>query len=489
MSDICSLSLCELAAALRNRDIGVKEAVEACRKRIEETEPKIDALLALNLENALQYAEKLDAAGPDRNKALWGVPVTLKDALSTTGIRTTAASKILENFVPVYDAFVVKRMKEAGAVILAKNNMDEFAMGSSTENSAFKRTRNPWNPDKVPGGSSGGSAASVAARQCFASLGSDTGGSIRQPAAFCGCVGLKPTYGRVSRYGLFAFASSLDQIGPITRNIEDCATVLGVIAGHDPADATSEARPVDDYCQALRLDGQRPLAGVRLGVPVDFFGEGLDDEVRDACMAAIKLATELGAEQVEIQLPDPQVATATYYVIAMAEASSNLARYDGVRYGRRAAGVSNLDELYLLSRSQGFGQEVKRRIMLGSYVLSSGYYDAYFRKAAQTRRIIRNSYLKALDACDVIAMPVCPVTAWNIGEHDTDPLKAYLMDAYTLPANLAGLPGLSFPVGIGKQNSMPVGMQLVGKPFAEAQLLHYGHALESALSKIGTPAL
>lgn len=489
MTDICSLSLCGLASALKNREIGVRESVEACRKRIEETEPKIDALLALNLENALKYAEKLDAAGPDKSKALWGVPVTLKDALSTAGIRTTAASKILENFVPVYDAFAVRRMKEAGAVILAKNNMDEFAMGSSTENSAFKITRNPWNLDKVPGGSSGGSAASVAARQCFASLGSDTGGSIRQPAAFCGCVGLKPTYGRVSRYGLFAFASSLDQIGPITRNIEDCATVLGVIAGHDPADSTNEARPLDDYCQALHRDGQKPLEGIRLGVPVEFFGKGLDDEVREACMEAIKLATDLGAEQVEIQLPDPQVATATYYVVAMAEASSNLARYDGVRYGRRAAGVSNLDELFLLSRSQGFGQEVKRRIMLGSYVLSSGYYDAYFRKAAQTRRIIRDAYLKALEACDAIAMPVCPVTAWNIGAHDTDPLKAYLMDAYTLPINLAGLPGLSFPVGIGKESSMPVGMQLVGKPFAEAQLLQYGHALESALPKTGSPML
>ena len=328
----------------------------------------------------------------------------------------------------------------------------------------------------------------MAAGQCFASLGSDTGGSIRQPAAFCGCVGLKPTYGRVSRYGLFAFASSLDQVGPLTRTVDDCARVLTVIAGHDPRDTTSEPRPAEDFTLAARNAGDS-LAGVRLGVPRDFFGEGLAEEVRAACEAALDRARELGAELVDVRLPATDIASASYYIIAMAEASSNLARYDGVRYGRRAPESGTLEELYVNSRSQGFGEEVKRRIMLGSYVLSSGYYDAYFRKAAQTRRLIRDAWHAALETCDAICTPVAPVTAWPLGSHAADPLQAYLMDAYTIPVNLAGLPGLSLPVGLGRESHMPVGLQLIGKAFDESSLLRVGQVLEQALPGIGAPAL
>ena len=484
--DICSFSLAQVAAALQERRLSAVEVTRACLARIEATEPVIGALLHVDGEGALAHAAELDAKGPRPDRPLWGVPVTVKDALSTKGLPTTAASRILENFVPFYDAFVVSRLRAAGAVLLGKANMDEFAMGSSTENSAFKATRNPWNVDRVPGGSSGGSAASVAARQCFASLGSDTGGSIRQPAAFCGCVGLKPTYGRVSRYGLFAFASSLDQVGPLTRTVDDCARVLTVISGHDPRDTTSEPRPDEDFALAVRNAGTS-LTGVRLGVPREFFGQGLAGEVRAACEAALERAKDLGAELVDVKLPATDIASATYYIIAMAEASSNLARYDGVRYGRRAPDVRTLDELYVESRSQGFGEEVKRRIMLGSYVLSSGYYDAYFRKAAQTRRLIRDAWCAALEGCDAICTPVAPVTAWPLGSHATDPLQAYLMDAYTIPVNLAGLPGLSLPVGLGNESGMPVGLQLIGKAFDEATLLAVGHVLETGLPAIGAP--
>lgn len=486
--DICSLTLAEVAKALQARELTAEAAVEACLNRMDATEPIIRAMLTIDREGALAYARELDRRGPDARQPLWGVPVTVKDAISTKGIRTTAASKILENFVPVYDAFVVQRLREAGAIILGKNNLDEFAMGSSTENSAYQKTRNPWNVAHVPGGSSGGSAASVAARQCFASLGSDTGGSIRQPAAFCGCVGLKPTYGRVSRFGLFAFASSMDQIGPICRSVEDCALMLDVIAGHDARDNTSAAMPAGHYASGLKpQEGDKPLACVRMGFPRDFFGEGLEPEARDVCMNAIQAAQKLGGELVEITLPDPDVATATYYVLSMAEASSNLARYDGVRYGQRAAGVANLEDLYLKSRSQGFGEEVKRRIMLGSYVLSAGYYDAYFRKAAQARRLISEAYEDALVKCDFIFMPVAPMAAWKLGSHDTSPLQAYLMDAYTLPANLAGLPGISLPAGLGAESGLPVGIQLLGSHFGEAKLLRYAWLLEQAMPGIGMP--
>lgn len=489
MRDLCELSATKLAEALQKKEVGVREVVDACYARIDKTEPQIEALLAQNREEAIKLADDMDRQGPDPEKKLWGVPVTIKDALSTKDLTTTAASRILGNFVPFYDAFVVRRMKEAGAILLAKNNMDEFAMGSSTENSAFQKTRNPWNRNHVPGGSSGGSAASVAACQSFISLGSDTGGSIRQPAAFCGCVGLKPTYGRVSRYGLFAFASSLDQVGPIARTVEDCALTLQIIAGHDAADNTSENMPVPDYCKALKEERDIALAGTRIGVPSGFFGEGLSSEVKNGCAFALAQAEKLGAELVELELPDPQIATATYYILAMAEASSNLARYDGVRYGERAPGVRTIDGLYNENRSRGFGQEVKRRIMLGSYVLSSGYYDAYFRKAAQTRAIIRQKYLSALDKCDVLAMPVAPVTAWSLGAHAADPLQAYLMDAFTLPANLAGLPAISIPCGLGSETGLPLGIQFIGPPFAEKPLLEIAWKLERALPKIGFPKL
>ena len=487
MTEICSLSLAAVAGALQKKEISAVEAARAFLERMEATEPRIAAMLRVDADGALARARELDAAGPDPSQALWGVPVTVKDALSTKGMTTTAGSRILEGFTPIYDAFAVEKLRRAGAVLLGKANLDEFAMGSGTENSAYQKTRNPWNTAKVPVGSSGGSAASVAAGQCFASLGTDTGGSIRQPASFCGCVGLKPTYGRVSRYGLIAYGSSLDQIGPLTRSVEDCARVLAVIAGHDPRDATCDPRPVDDYAAALtRGDG---LKGLRLGLPREFFGDGLAPEVRAACDAALARARELGAELVEVSLPHTEAAIATYYIIAMAEASSNLARFDGVRYGRRAPDVKNLEELYVRSRSEGFGQEVKRRIMLGAYVLSSGYYDAYYRKAAQVRRLIRDEYLAALDQCDALCAPVSPVTAWDLGSHAADPLQAYLMDAYTLSLNLAGLPGLSLPVGLGADSNMPVGLQLIGPAFGEARLLGVGHALEQALPGIGRPAL
>lgn len=485
--DICSLSLGQLEDLLQKKEISAREATEACLRQIERTEPFIEALLAIDQEGALKQAEELDKEGPVPAQPLWGVPLVLKDAISTKGLRTTSASRILENFVPIYDAFVTLRLREAGAIILAKANMDEFAMGSSTENSAFKKTRNPWNQRRVPGGSSGGSAASVAALQCFGSLGSDTGGSIRQPAAFCGCVGMKPTYGRVSRFGLFAFASSMDQIGPITRNVEDCARLLGVIAGHDSRDNTSAPVPVEDYLQVMRSGEKGGLDNVKIGYCSKFFGEGLSEEVRAVCLDAMELARSLGAELVEVDLPDPDIATATYYVLSMAEASSNLARYDGVRYGRRAAGVASLDDLYLQSRSQGFGAEVKRRVMLGSFVLSSGYYDAYFNKAAQVRRLIHDQYDKALASCDLLFMPVAPVTAWDLGTHEASPLQAYLMDAYTLPINLAGLPAISLPAGLGKESAMPVGIQLVGRRFGEASLLRHAFCLEQALPGIGVP--
>lgn len=487
MSEIVSLSLCQLVKELKEKKISVSEAVAVCADRIEKWEPHIQALLALNLEEARAQAAKMDAEGPDPSKPLWGAPITLKDALSTKNLRTTAASRILENFIPFYDAHVVKKLREAGAIILAKANMDEFAMGSATENSAFQKTRNPWNTEKVPGGSSGGSAASVVAGECFASLGSDTGGSIRQPASFCGCVGIKPTYGRVSRFGLFAFASSLDQIGPLARSTEDCALMLQTVAGFDPRDNTSVDRQVDNYLPENSADAS--LKGKKIGVPSRILEAGLSGDVKEGCDKALANLLSLGAEIIEIDLPSPDIASAVYYIVAMAEASSNLARYDGIRYGRRAAGVSNLDELYIKSRSEGFGQEVKRRVMLGSYILSSGFYDAYYRKAAEMRRVITDQYSRALRDCDAIGMPVAPTTAWNIGTHLDNPLQAYLMDAFTLPVNLAGLPAMSIPIGLGSESGMPVGFQLIGDYFAEKKLIFIANALEKSLPRQRMPNL
>ena len=481
MTDLHQMSLAELRAAYAD-GLTAEQAVTACAERITATEPRVHALLATCLDAAKEEARALDKGGFQADKPLWGVPVTIKDALCTKGLATTAGSRMLENFTPFYDAFAVEKLRQAGAVILGKNNMDEFAMGSSTENSAYTATHNPWDATRVPGGSSGGSAASVAACQCVASLGSDTGGSIRQPASLCGCVGLKPTYGRVSRFGLIAYGSSLDQVGPLTRTVADSAAVLQAIAGHDKRDSTCSAVPVPDYMDALNAPD---LHGLRIGVPQEFFAEGLAPEVEAACRTALDAAKSLGATLVDVRLPHTDASIAAYYIIAMAEASSNLARFDGVRYGYRQPGITDLQELYVQSRSHGFGEEVQRRIMLGTYVLSSGYYDAYFRKAAQVRRLIRQDYLSALEQCDVICGPVSPVTAWEMGSRTSDPLQMYLMDIYTLSLNLAGLPGLSVPVGAGSESKLPVGMQLMGRAFDEATLLRVGSALEKTLPPLG----
>ncbi len=478
---IHTLSLRAVRDALAQGDMSAESAVQACAARIEATEPKVQALLAQDLDNALEQARSMDAQGADASKPLWGVPVTVKDALCTKGLTTTAGSKILQNFVPFYDATVVQKLREAGAIILAKNNMDEFAMGSTTENSAYQKTTNPWDVQRVPGGSSGGSAASVAAMQCYASLGTDTGGSIRQPASLCGCVGIKPTYGRVSRYGVIAYGSSLDQVGPLARTVEDCALMLENIAGHDPRDTTSDPRALAPQAYSSALNARQDLKGLRVGVPKEFFTEGLDAEVGDACTAALDTMKHLGAELVEVSLPLTKASIATYYIVAMAEASSNLARFDGVRYGYRSDKSQDLASLYVQSRSEGFGKEVQRRIMLGTYVLSSGYYDAYFRKAAEVRHCIREDYRTALNQCDVICGPVSPVTAWELGHMGDNPLQMYLKDIYTLSLNLAGMPGLSLPVGLGKQSHMPVGMQILGDAFAEEKLFSVGHVLEKAL--------
>ncbi len=486
MSDIVKLSLTQVRDKLAQKEIKAAEAVAACLERIEATEPRLKAILNLQAEAALDQAKAMDAAGPDPDQRLWGVPVLIKDAICVKGAPTTCASKILENFVPFYDATCIGKLKNAGAVILGKANMDEFAMGSSTENSAFKVTANPWDVTKVPGGSSGGSAAAVAAGQCFAALGTDTGGSIRQPAAFCGAVGIKPTYGRVSRYGLVAYGSSLDQIGPLTRTADDAAAMLTVVAGHDPKDSTSAPRDVPDFEAAIA--GAADLSGLTIGLPGEYWGEGVDGEVRQACQAAVDAAKGLGAKVVPVSLPHTPYAVATYYIVAMAEASSNLARFDGVRYGFRDPSAQNLIDLYELSRTKGFGAEVQRRIVIGTYVLSAGYYDAYYRKAAQVRRLIRQDFLDAFKQCDVICGPTSPFTAFPIGKMTDDPLQMYLSDIFTISLNLAGLPGLSMPVGLGRDSGMPVGMQLFGPAFGEATILRTAKVLGEALPGLPEPA-
>lgn len=485
INQLTQLTLTEAREALRSGGVTAEDLVSACQARMDATEPRISALLARRDAEALDEARAMDKAraahGPDVGKPLWGVPVTIKDALTLRGLPTTAGSRMLENFTPPYDAFAVSRLKEAGAIILAKANMDEFAMGSTTEHSAYHPTRNPWDRTRVPGGSSGGSAASVAACQCFASLGSDTGGSIRQPASLCGCVGLKPTYGRVSRYGLLAYGSSLDQIGPLTRSVEDAALMLQAIAGHDPRDATSSPVPVPDYSAGLSESGD--LTGLRLGLPREFYdNDALAPGVRAAAQKALDTVRALGAAVVDVTLPHTEYSIAAYYILASAEAGSNLARYDGVRYGYRAPDVKDLDDLYTRSRTEGFGEEVQRRILLGAYVLSAGYYDAYYRKAAQVRRLIRQDYDQALARCDALLAPVSPVPAWPLGDV-TDPLQMYLMDMFTLSLNLAGLPGLAVPVGLS--DGLPVGLQLLGRAFDEARLLRIGHRLTTALGTNG----
>jgi aspartyl-tRNA(Asn)/glutamyl-tRNA(Gln) amidotransferase subunit A len=485
MQDIVQKSLLDTSISLKKRRVSVLEVVEACFNRIDETEPEINALLSLDRESCLSLARKMDMAGPEADKALWGVPLTVKDVICTKDFPTTCGSKILENYRPCYEATLVKKLKDAGAIILGKNNMDEFAMGSSTENSAYKTTRNPWNLERVPGGSSGGSAAGVAANQCFASIGTDTGGSIRQPASFCGITGLKPTYGRVSRFGLVAFGSSLDQAGPLTRTVADCALVMNVISGHDLMDSTSASRPVPDFLAAVQ--NQKDLKGIRIGLPRQYWEEGISPETLDCCKNAVNTARDAGAVIVDVEMPHADFGIAAYYIIAMAEASSNLARYDGVKYGFRDKSCADLLEMYRKSRSKALGEEVQRRIMIGTYVLSAGYYDAYYKKAAQIRRLIQQDYQRAFESCDLVCAPVTPSTAFRIGENIDDPLQMYLTDIFTTSLNLAGMPGISIPAGIGKDSGLPVGIQFMAPAFEEELVLRAGQVMEKALPELGTP--
>jgi len=476
MTDLADLSLRQFADGRRRGDFTAEEVTTAVLGRLARVEPAVHAYLRVDRESALEAARRADREAPARAPALWGAPLALKDNLCTRGVPTTCASRILENFRPPYDATVVERLRAAGAVFVGKTNLDEFAMGSSTENSAFGATRNPWDPATIPGGSSGGSAAAVAAGMCLAALGSDTGGSIRQPAACCGISGLKPTYGLVSRYGLMAFASSLDQIGPMARSVEDCAILLEAIAGHDPRDSTSVPATPPPY--AARL-GDGRLDGLTVGVVREFFGAGLDAQVERAVREAVRTLEERGARVREVSLPHGKHSVAVYYILATAEASSNLARYDGVKYGHRAAGARDLIEQYRRSRSEGFGPEVRRRIMLGTYALSSGYYDAYYRKAQQVRTLILNDFTAAFGEVDVLAGPTAPTPAFRIGEKSDDPLQMYLSDIFTISVNLAGVPGLSLPCGFGAAG-LPIGLQLIGPAFGEETLLRVGHAYQLA---------
>lgn len=475
----------QLSAARLNRlflagELSATEIVDAFLSRIAAVESRVRAFITVTAAEARERAQRLDArrkGGAGDLGPLAGVPVAVKDNISTQGIPTTCGSRILEGFIPPYDATVVSRLQGAGAIIIGKTNMDEFAMGSSTENSAFFPTRNPWALERVPGGSSGGSAAAVAADECAAALGSDTGGSIRQPAAFCGVVGLKPTYGAVSRYGLVAFASSLDQIGPIAHDVTDAALLFSVIAGHDRRDATSA--PEADRAGRVQLGPDTSLAGMRVGVPREFFGSGLDAGVRQAVEEALRHLETLGAIVQEVSLPHVDYALDAYYVIAPAEASSNLARYDGVRYGLRSDRDSLL-EMYCSTRREGFGPEVKRRIMIGTYALSAGYYDAYYRKAQQVRTLVVRDFQAAFRDVDVLAAPTTPAPAFRLGEKLDDPLAMYLADVYTIPVNLAGLPAISIPCGFAE--GLPVGLQLIGRHFEEAVLFKVAYAYEKTTS-------
>jgi len=474
--DLFDLTLHELHTKLKTKEVSSHEATSALLARIEQTDQQINAFITVTPEKALADAAAADkriAAG--KMSTLTGIPLALKDIFLTEGILTTCGSRILNNFIPPYSATSYEKLKEQGVVLLGKLNQDEFAMGSSNESSASGVVRNPWNTDCIPGGSSGGSAAAIAARQATATLGTDTGGSIRQPASHCGCVGLKPTYGRVSRYGVIAYASSLDQVGPITRDVTDCAIMLQAIAGHDPKDSTSVNVAVPDYCSALTSD----IKGLKIGLPKEYFIAGLDPDVQAAMDNAIATYRNLGAEFVDISLPHTDYAVATYYLIATAEASSNLARYDGVRFGHRSEQVDGLLEMYTKSRSQGFGSEVKRRIMLGTYALSSGYYDAYYVKAQKVRTLIMHDFIQAFEGVDVILTPVAPTPAFKIGEKINDPLQMYLSDIFTIPVNLAGTCAMSIPAGLSS-NGLPIGMQLIGKPFGEETILRASYAFEQA---------
>ncbi len=470
-----ALTIHQLLDRLRSGEVTSREATQACLDRVAQLDQRLNAFISLDTQDALAQADAADRARMDgKNLPLLGVPVAVKDVLAVKDQPLNCASKILGNFNSPYDATVIRKLREAGAVIFGRLNMDEFAMGSSNENSAFGPARNPWNTDCIPGGSSGGSAVAVAADECIASLGSDTGGSIRQPAALCGCVGLKPTYGRVSRYGLVAFASSLDQVGPFSKDVRDAAKLLQVIAGADERDSTNVPEPVPDYRAALN-DG---IKGLRIGLPREYQLEGLDPEVKAATDAAVAQLESLGAEVKEISLPHTEYAIATYYIIATAEASANLARFEGVRYGARVDGA-NPEEMNRKTRGAGFGEEVKRRIILGTYVLSSGYYDAYYLRAQKVRTLIRQDFLNAFKEVDLIASPTTPTPAFKIGEKSGDPLQMYLSDIFTISCNLAGLCGISVPCGFSS-GGLPIGLQLMGKPFGEPDLLRAAHAYEQS---------
>jgi aspartyl-tRNA(Asn)/glutamyl-tRNA(Gln) amidotransferase subunit A len=477
------LTISELAAKLAVREVSAREAMQSCLDRIQRVDGKFHAFISHDAVDALAQADAADKLLAQNGRAashpLLGVPIAVKDVIAVKNQPLNCGSKITGKFISPYDATVVEKLKAAGAIVFGRLNMDEFAMGSSTENSAFGITRNPWDVERIPGGSSGGSAAAVAADECLAALGSDTGGSIRQPAALCGCVGLKPTYGRVSRYGLVAFASSLDQIGTFTKDVGDAAMMLGVIAGHDSRDSTSVPQPVPDYCAALTgpsPDGL-PIKGLKLGLPKEYLIGGLNAEVKAAVDEAVKQFENLGAEIVEISLPHTDYAIATYYIIATAEASANLARFDGIRYGARVEGHDPI-ELYSRTRGAGFGAEVKRRIILGTYVLSSGYYDAYYLRAQKVRTLIRNDFLKAFETVDAIVTPTSPTAAFKIGEKSDDPLQMYLSDIFTISCNLAGICGISVPCGFTESPKLPIGLQLLGKPFGEETLLKLAQAYE-----------
>ncbi|SHJ47034.1 aspartyl/glutamyl-tRNA(Asn/Gln) amidotransferase subunit A [Tepidibacter formicigenes DSM 15518] len=470
------MTLKEVSEKIKNKEITSLELTESILNRIKEVEPKVDSFISLTEEYAINKAKEIDEkiAKGENLSPLAGVPMAVKDNICTDGIKTTCASKMLENFVPPYDATAIKRLNKAGAVMVGKTNMDEFAMGSSTENSAFKKTKNPWDLTRVPGGSSGGSASAVAAGQAFYSLGSDTGGSVKQPASLTGLVGLRPTYGRISRYGLIAFGSSLDQIGIFAKDVTDCALVLREMAGKDNMDGTSANVEVPDYTKYL----DNNIKGLKIGVPKEYFGQGVDEDVKNAVLKGIELLKEMGAQVKEISLPHTDYAVATYYVLAPSEASSNLARFDGIRYGYRANEYNSLEDLYIKSRSEGFGDEVKRRIMIGTYALSAGYYDAYYKKALKVRTLIKDDFVKAFEDVDVIITPTAPNVAFKIGEKTSDPMTMYMEDICTIPSCLAGVPGMSIPCGF--KNGLPIGMQIIGNHFDEATMLKVAYAFECA---------
>lgn len=480
---ILNMTVVELAAKIQAKEITAVEATQAVLDHIEKVEGKINSYITVDQEGALERARKVQAdidAGT-LTSPIAGVPIAIKDNMCTQGLLTTCASKILENFMPTFSSEAVLQLEKAGAVIIGKTNMDEFAMGSTSETSAYGETKNPWNTDYVPGGSSGGSAAAVAAQECFLALGSDTGGSIRQPASFCGVVGMKPTYGTVSRYGLIAYGSSLDQIGPIGKDVTDCTTVMEIIACHDPKDSTSVKREDTDFTSALVED----VTGMKIGIPRDYFGEGLEKEVREAVLKAAQQLKEKGAIIEEFDLSLVDYAIPAYYVIASAEASSNLSRFDGIKFGHRTKEYDGLHSMYKKTRSEGFGGEVKRRIMLGSFVLSSGYYDAYYLKALRTKALIKKAFDKAFETYDVILGPVAPTTAPKLGESLKDPIKMYLGDVYTISANLAGLPGISVPCGRDSKG-LPIGLQLLGNCFEEKKIIQTAYTYEQLRGKFDT---